>query len=75
MGSGDASRTSPNQTPNACWMLPGSQLTRDNVRCREGKNPDRLLRSRSGNSVQLRMWTCSDSWEVGLEAAIPLKSA
>ena len=63
------------QTPNACEMLPGSQLTRDNVGRREGNNPDRLLRPRSGDSVYRRMWACLYNWEVGLEAAIPLKSA
>jgi hypothetical protein len=51
MGSGSASCTTPNQTPNACRMLPGRQLACDNVGWREGKNPDRLLRSRSDGLV------------------------
>ena len=54
-GSGGASRTTPYQTPNAHQMLPGSQLTCDNVGRREGNNPDRLLRPPSGDLVYLRM--------------------
>ena len=76
MGEGGSHPTDPKQTPNAREMRPGRQGTCDNVRAREGKNPDRRLRSRSTGSVEKeRMWICRDSWEVGLEAAIPLKSA
>ena len=46
----------------------GSQTAGDNVRCREGNNPD--LRLRSLNIVQWRrMWIYTDNEDVGLEAA------
>ena len=45
------------------------------VLIREGKNPDLLLRSLNLYKVELRRFSCLDSQEVGLEAAIPLKSA
>ena len=49
-------------------MLHGRQSTGDNVRGREGNNPDRRLRS--PNSAQWeRMWERTDNQEVGLEAA------
>ena len=48
---------------------PGSQSTGDNFRGREGNNPDRQLRSLKCAKWE-RMWICTDSQEVGLEAAI-----
>ena len=46
----------------------GSESARDNLRGREGNNPDRRLRS--PNSAQFgRKLVCSDSQDVGLEAA------
>jgi hypothetical protein len=72
---GDEVPTNPNQTPNTRLMDLGRQSPSDNVRRREGKNPEPQLRSRSGRSVQRRMCPYCDNWEVGLEAAIPLKSA
>ena len=53
----------------------GSEGLGAKVRVREGKNPDHPLRSRSNYSVDLRRFHYLDSQEVGLEAAIPLKSA
>ena len=47
MGEGPEGATEPKQTPNAQVMDPGRQGRSDNVLSREGKNPDRRLRSRS----------------------------
>ena len=56
MGEGGSRPTDPKQTPNAREMKPGRQEPCDNVRLREGKNPDRRLRSPSTDSVEkLRM--------------------
>ncbi len=52
MGEGVSPPTDPKQTPNTRWMDLGRQGTCDNVRAREGKNPDRQLRSRSTSSVE-----------------------
>ena len=46
----------------------GSQTTGDELRSREGNNPDRQLRSLSLAKWET-MFDCSDSQEVGLEAA------
>ena len=45
------------------------------VRVREGKNPDLQLRSQNLHYVELRRFSCIDSQDVCLEAAIHLKSA
>ncbi len=50
-------------------QLLGSQAAGDKVRSREGKSPDRQLRSLIQTKCG-RMWERSDSQEVGLEAAI-----
>ena len=52
----------------------GSETVCDKVHSQEGNSPDRQLRSQ--NTAQCKM-RCEykDSQEVGLEAAIPLKSA
>jgi hypothetical protein len=50
------------------YDYPGSESARDNLRGREGNNPDRLLRS--PNDAQFgRKLFCRDSQDVGLEAA------
>ena len=63
--------------PPACLLLPnseyrrayaGSQSTGDNVRGREGKNPDRQLRPLI-HAKLLRKSNCCDNQDVGLEAA------
>jgi hypothetical protein len=46
----------------------GSQAAGDKFRCREGKSPDRQLRSPNHAKCQ-RMWERTDNQEVGLEAA------
>ena len=46
----------------------------DKVRRREGKSPDHQLRSQIMSKWE-RRWTFRNNQEVGLEAAIPLKSA
>ena len=46
----------------------------DKVHGREGNSPDRWLRSPNRAKWERRC-DCEDSQEVGLEAAIPLKSA
>ena len=46
----------------------------DKFHCQKGKSPDQQLRSQ--NIVKWkRMWEFTDSQDVGLEAAIHLKSA
>ena len=52
----------------------GSETACDKVRSREGNSPDRQLRSPNTAKCEM-MCYCPDSQEVGLEAAIPLKSA
>ena len=47
---------------------PRSQTVGDNVHGREGNNPDRQLRSRSLAKFERKL-NCSDSQDVGLEAA------
>ena len=54
--------------------LSRSQTAGDKVRGREGNSPDRWLRSQNGTKWRRKCY-CEDSQEVGLEAAIPLKSA
>ncbi len=46
----------------------GSESARDNLRGREGNNPDRLLRSLNLTQFVRRLF-CRDSQDVGLEAA------
>ena len=46
----------------------------DKVRGREGKNPEQQLRSPIMSKWE-RRWIFLNNQEVGLEAAIPLKSA
>ena len=52
----------------------GSETTGDKIRGRKGKSPDRQLRSLNYAKWK-RKYDCTDSQEVGLEAATPLKSA
>ena len=49
-------------------MMCGRQSAGDNVRRREGNNPDRQLRSPNLAKWE-RMWERLDNQEVGLEAA------
>ena len=55
-------------------IMYGSQTMGDKVRSQKGKSPDRQLRSQNYAKWK-RKCNCEDSQEVGLEAAIPLKSA
>ena len=56
MDAGVSKPTKSKQTPNTCMMNPGRQEPCDNVRLREGKNPDRRLRPQSVDLVEkLRM--------------------
>ncbi len=50
-------------------MFSGSETTGAKIRGREGKSPDRQLRSLISAKWE-RMWCCIDSQDVGLEAAI-----
>jgi hypothetical protein len=52
MDAGVSKPTKSKQTPNTCMMNPGRQEPCDNVRLREGKNPDRRLRSPSTDLVE-----------------------
>ena len=56
--------------PNSeyCKAYPGSQTMSDNIHGREGKNPDRQLRSPILAKL-IRKSGCSDNQDVGLEAA------
>ena len=51
------------------YVYSGSQSARDKLRGQKGNNPDHLLRSPS-RTKSLRKSSCSDSQDVGLEAAI-----
>ena len=51
-------------------MVHGSETTGDKVRGREGKSPDRRLRSLNRAKWEKKC-DCKDIQEVGLEAAIP----
>ena len=69
LGQGAYPPTNPSQTLNAGRNRRRRQPAGDNVRGREGNNPDR--QPRSPNSAQWeRMWERPDNQEVGLEAAI-----
>ena len=59
--------TEPNSEYRYVYL--GSQSARDKLRGREGNNQDNLLRSPS-STQSLRKWSCRDSQDVGLEAAI-----
>ena len=48
----------------------GSETACDKVRSREGNSPDPQLRSPNHAECEMK-WGCTDSQEVGLEAAIP----
>ena len=61
--------TNPWQTQNTEEFECGRQTAGANVRCQEGNNPDRRLRSQSIVKWKTR-WEGIDSQEVGLEAAI-----
>jgi hypothetical protein len=50
-------------------MFAGSETAGAKIRSREGKSPDRQLRSLIRAKWE-RMWCCPDSQDVGLEAAI-----
>ncbi len=69
MARGPSRLTNPLQTPNTSKCNHGRHTAGANVRCEEGNNPDRQLRSL--NIAQWEtMWEGIDSQEVGLEAAI-----
>ncbi len=69
MARGPSRLTNPLQTPNTNKCNHGRHTAGANVRCEEGNNPDRQLRSL--NIAQWEtMWEGIDSQEVGLEAAI-----
>ena len=61
--------TNPWQTQNTEEYFYGRQTSGANVRCQEGNNPDRRLRSQSIVKWKTK-WEGTDSQEVGLEAAI-----
>ena len=69
MARGSSRLTKPLQTPNTEECERGRQTSGANVRCREGNNPDRQLRSRIMAKLETK-WEGEDSQEVGLEAAI-----
>ena len=68
MARGSQRLTKPWQTPNTDKSERGRQTAGANVRCREGNNPDRQLRSPKLAKWETK-WEGIDSQEVGLEAA------
>ena len=66
--------TKPNQTPNAGTPERGSRTAGDEIRRREGKNPDQPLRSSSLSSVEndVGVFRQPGGW---LRSSHPLKSA
>ncbi len=48
----------------------GSETAGNKVRSQEGNSPDQQLRSRNTTKCKMKL-ECTDSQEVGLEAAIP----
>jgi hypothetical protein len=72
LGPSPGCRTQPNSEYR--WWNCGSQTAGDKLRGQKGKSPDRRLRSLIRAKWQ-RMCTCPDNQDVGLEAAIHLKSA
>ena len=69
MARGSWRLTKPWQTPNTSECELGRQTPGANVRCQEGNNPDRQLRSPKLAKWETK-WEGIDSQEVGLEAAI-----
>ena len=69
MARGSYRLTNPLQTPNTVKYNHRRQTAGANVRCREGNNPDRQLRSQNTAQWETK-WKGPDSQEVGLEAAI-----
>ena len=55
-------------------LLLGSETMSDKIHGQKGKSPHRQLRSQI-YTKWIRRWSCFDNQEVGLEAAIPWKSA
>ncbi len=66
--------TEYNQTPNTILQELRSETKGINFHCQKGNNPDHQLRSLSRTKWE-RRWRFIHNQEVGLEAAIPLKSA
>jgi hypothetical protein len=66
--------TKPNQTPNAGTSQWGSRTAGNEIRRREGKNPDHQLRSSSPSSVENDVGVLRQpgGW---LRSSHPLKSA
>ena len=69
MARGSSRLTNPLQTPNTSECELGRQTPGANVRCQEGNNPDRQLRSQRLAKWKTK-WEGKNSQEVGLEAAI-----
>ena len=63
-----------NQTPNTIIQERRSETMGVNFHRRKGNNPDHQLRSQIISKWE-RRWRFINNQEVGLEAAIPLKSA
>ncbi len=66
--------TEANQTPNTVIFNLRSETMGTKIHGQKGNNPDRQLRSLIITKWE-RRWRFINNQEVGLEAAIPLKSA
>jgi hypothetical protein len=66
--------TEVNQTPNTIILELRSETMGINFHGQKGNNPDHQLRSLIITKWE-RRWRFTNNQEVGLEAAIPLKSA
>lgn len=66
--------TEAKQTTNTNYIKIRSESMDDKVHGREGKSPEHQLRSQIMSKWE-RRWIFINNQEVGLEAAIPLKSA
>ena len=74
MASGTSSLSKPLQTPNTWKYEHGRHTAGANVRGGKGNNTDHQLRSLNYTKWETRC-DCIDNQDVGLEAAIHLKSA
>ena len=74
MEAGASRSTKSYQTQNAIIMITGSQTTGDKFRGQKGNSPDPQLRSQNRFKWR-RMSSCVNNQDVGLEAAMHLKSA
>ena len=69
-GIGGVTAYRPQSNSECRYSTYGSETACDKVRSREGNSPDPQLRSLNHAKCEMK-WGCTDSQEVGSEAAIP----